>query len=52
MRADGRAFFSDGSYRLAGVLLRKEEQASSAGSSEDGGSGDESSSRDLSSTGA
>lgn len=58
MRAEGRAFFSDASYRLAGVLLRKEawqqgsqatlEQAS-AGSEDGGSSGDERSGGDRSS---
>lgn len=50
MRDDGRAFFSEGSYRLAGVLLRKEDTLERDGlpalerdgaSSEEGSSGDE-----------
>jgi hypothetical protein len=50
MRDDGRAFFGDGSYRLAGVLLRKDDTLERDGlptlehdgaSSEEGSSGDE-----------
>ena len=50
MRDDGRAFFGDGSYRLAGVLLRKEDTLErdvlptlerDGASSEEGSSGDE-----------
>ena len=59
MRDNGRAFFSEGSYRLAGVLLRKEDTLErdslpaldrDGASSEEGGSGDEHGSASDSST--
>jgi hypothetical protein len=59
MRDNGRAFFGDGSYRLAGVLLRKEDTLERDGlpalerdgaGSEEGSSGDERGSASDSST--